>query len=162
MYKKKKAISGLIIAVLLVAVAIALGAMLISWIFGITQGNVETAKLEQYKLDYCKQVNYRHLLTTKHNDTAINMTFENTADATFSGMGAKVFYRNGIDVEIVDGLFEEVISKNQRGVSTFDLTLGNASDVVQVTLYPVVYVVDPYPQHLECDTFERQLPINID
>lgn len=74
--KNKKGVSGLIVAVLLVAVSLTIGGLVIGWISGYTSDSLDDATQEQKQQDECFDVDFK-VVSVKTNDTLQTIRYQN-------------------------------------------------------------------------------------
>lgn len=88
----KKAVSGLIVAVLLLAISLTIGGLVIGWISGYTGDSLDSATQAQKQQDACADLDWKIVTVRAQNGTAqsarchrFNVTIENKNTADIKG-----------------------------------------------------------------------------
>lgn len=159
---KKRSMSGLIITVLLVAVAVALTAMFIGFVTSLTGSQMDAARQSTLKMDYCGNILYELLdirIVNVSNNASINLTVKNYGTLAFDGFRIRFNYRDGTFTVFKNYFFVggTLGSGAQNGLISIDASEGiNYNDLVSMEFYPVVSITTPVKTVLECDIQQRQ------
>jgi hypothetical protein len=98
----KKGISGLVVAVLLVAISLTIGGLVMGWMSGFANSRLEDSNLEGKKQDECQDRNFKIVSVVVMNNSdvndytkAINITLENKGEKEIKGFLFKVSTADG-------------------------------------------------------------------
>ena len=162
----KKALSGLIIVVLLVAVAVALSAMFIGWVSSMTGQQMDTMRTQSRQLELCRKVSFE-VVTIEINKTNddVNLPPVVTFRVVNSGIPFDGFRARFIGKQNETLWVDQYFSKGKLGggLQKDDITwnlsavaaAGNGqvayNDLVTVEFLPLINITSPLRTTLRCE-----------
>ena len=145
---KKKGVSGLIVAVLLVAVSLTIGGLVIGWISGYTSDSLDTSTQAQKEQDDCNDIDWK-LVTVRIDKTDatstdtvhnISITVENKNEEDIKGFLFKYIPASGTEL-IASKNVSTSDALTTYGRKTFNNTF-NTTDLTYIEKVEIAPVID--------------------
>ncbi len=159
--KYKNAISGLVVVVLLVAVAVAITAMFVSWLSSMAGKSITNSQSGAQKAEICSnlQYNVQNIKITDHGTySTFDVIIQNTGKYLFNGMAVRVFAKNGSSGSVdnktagawVKTWFTQgSIGEMQTGDLIFNVSIPKSS-LASLQYFPLVNTTVPSPITVMC------------
>ncbi len=159
--KYKNAISGLVVVVLLVAVAVAITAMFVSWLSSMAGKSISNSQSSAQTAEICSnlQYNIQNIKITDHGTySTFDVMIQNTAKYAFNGMAVRVYAKNGsagsIDNKTAGAwvrtwFTQGTIGEMQTGDLVFNVSIPK-SKLASLQYFPLVNTTVPAPITINC------------
>ncbi|MEM4396442.1 MAG: hypothetical protein QXR30_02175 [Candidatus Woesearchaeota archaeon] len=156
----KKSMSGLIITVLLVAIAVALTAMFVGFISSLSGSQLESTRTQTQKLEMCRKVQYDLLqlrVTNNSNDAQFYIVARNYGQVAFDGFRVRPILKDGSAMQYFEMYFQggKLGTGAENGVINITLTGVSYLNLSSIEIYPLINITSPYKDTLRCDEYMR-------
>jgi hypothetical protein len=167
LFNSKNAISGLIVTVLLVAVSMAIGSVIVSWVTSLAQGNIQETKETHSDLSMCKQVNMMIWNVIVENPTQtvtgnISVFLENKGEVPISALLYRIYDNSG-NIYFVTSEKSPIQAKSRgyihlsERLNLTDLEITCSDCRIQtIEISPVVSLTEEPFSDIKCDNMARK------
>ncbi|MEM1988496.1 MAG: hypothetical protein QXS41_01480 [Candidatus Woesearchaeota archaeon] len=159
----KKSMSGLIITVLLVAIAVALTAMFVGFISSTSVSQMESARSNSLKLDYCSKVRAEFIsisVTNANGKSKLTAKVKNYGTIGFDGYAIRGVARDGTSTQYFDVYFKNGrLGGAAQDIGELEIVFNTIDypELSSIEFYPLINITTPIKDTLRCDqNFEQR------